>query len=208
MQSRPVLCVVDDDLEMRRALCKALEPVAAEIRAFSGAAQLLQDREALARAGCIVLKSSLAGVSGLDLQDSLRMIGNHAPLVFVSGPCEVGLAVRALRAGALDFLLMPLDAGTLRQRVSEALVRSSRAEARRMRVSQVAETMSRLTPREREVLDHVMSGSSNADMAEALGISTKTVEQHRARVMAKMRAGSLAQLVACVTEWRVVSELA
>lgn len=207
MQERPILCVVDDDLSMRRALCKALEPVAADIRTYPAAGSLLHDRETLSRAGCIVLKAALDGINGLDLQRSLRLSGSRAPIVFVSGPCEVSVAVRALREGALDFLVMPLDASVLRQRVSEALMRSARAEARHLRVEQIGEAVARLTQREREVLDLVMLGSSNAEMALALGISTKTVEQHRARVMTKMRADSLASLVGRVTEWRVVSEL-
>ena len=204
--ARPLVCVVDDDAAMRRALCQALKGVDADVQGFSGAGVLLQDREALGRAACVLLNASLRGISGLDLQSSLRVVGNRAPVIFVSGPCDVTVAVRALRAGALDFMLMPIEAAVLRLRVTEALVRASSADARRQRVQQVADALANLTAREREVLDRVVRGLPNTGIAAELGISAKTVEQHRARVMDKMRAGSLAELVARVTEWRVLSE--
>ncbi|MBV5285490.1 MAG: response regulator transcription factor [Methyloversatilis discipulorum] len=204
--ARPLICVVDDDAAMRRALCQALTGVDADVQGFSGAGVLLQDREALGRAACVLLNASLRGISGLDLQSSLRVVGNRAPVIFVSGPCDVTVAVRALRAGALDFMLMPIEAAVLRLRVTEALVRAASADARRQRVQQVADALANLTAREREVLDRVVSGLPNTGIAAELGISAKTVEQHRARVMDKMRAGSLAELVARVTEWRVLSE--
>lgn len=204
--ARPLVCVVDDDAAMRRALCQALTGVDADVQGFAGAGVLLQDREALGRAACVLLNASLRGISGLDLQSSLRVVGNRAPVIFVSGPCDVTVAVRALRAGALDFMLMPIEAAVLRLRVTEALVRASSADARRQRVQQVADALANLTAREREVLDRVVRGLPNTGIAAELGISAKTVEQHRARVMDKMRAGSLAELVARVTEWRVLSE--
>lgn len=206
--ARPLVCVVDDDAAMRRALCQALTEIDADVQGFSGAGVLLQDREALGRAACVLLNASLRGISGLDLQSSLRVVGNRAPVIFVSGPCDVTVAVRALRAGALDFMLMPIEAAVLRLRVAEALVRAASADARRQRVQQVADALANLTAREREVLDHVVRGLPNIGIAAELGISAKTVEQHRARVMDKMRAASLAELVARVTEWRVLSESA
>jgi len=206
--ARPLVCVVDDDAAMRRALCQALTGIDADVQGFSGAGVLLQDREALGRAACVLLNASLRGISGLDLQSSLRVVGNHAPVIFVSGPCDVTVAVRALRAGALDFMLMPIEAAVLRVRVAEALVRAASADARRQRVQQVADALANLTAREREVLDRVVRGLPNTGIATELGISAKTVEQHRARVMDKMRAASLAELVTRVTEWRVLSESA
>lgn len=204
--ARPLVCVVDDDAAMRRALCQALTGVDADVQGFSGAGVLLQDREALGRAACVLLNASLRGISGLELQSSLRVAGSRAPVIFVSGPCDVTVAVRALRAGALDFMLMPIEAAVLRLRVTEALVRAASADARRQRVQQVADALANLTAREREVLDRVVRGLPNTGIAAELGISAKTVEQHRARVMDKMRAASLAELVARVTEWRVLSE--
>lgn len=206
--ARPLVCVVDDDAAMRRALCQALTGVDADVQGFSGAGVLLQDREALGRAACVLLNASLRGISGLDLQASLRVVGNRAPVIFVSRPCDVTVAVRALRAGALDFMLMPIEAAVLRLRVVEALAQAASADARRQRVQQVADALANLTAREREVLDCVVRGLPNTGIAGELGISAKTVEQHRARVMDKMRAASLADLVTRVTEWRVLSESA
>lgn len=202
---RPLVCVVEDDASLRQALCQALALLDADIRAFAGAGALLQDREALGRVACLVLKVGLRGIGGLDLQDSLRSLGVSAAVVFLSGPCNVTVAVRALRGGALDFMLLPVDVGALRKRVAEGIAQAARADARRSRLQTVSELLARLTAREREVLDGVVRGDSNAEVARSLGISTKTVEQHRARVMTKMRVASLAALVARVTEWRVLS---
>ena len=204
--AHPLVCVVDDDAAMRRLLCEALAGIDADVQGFSGAGALLQDREALGRAACVLMNASLHGISGLDLQSRLRMVGYHAPVIFVSGPCDVTVAVRALRAGAFDFMLMPIEVAVLRVRVAEALARAAAADARRQRVQQVADALANLTAREREVLDRVVRGLPNTGIATELGISAKTVEQHRARVMDKMRAASLAELVARVTEWRVLSE--
>ena len=203
--ARPLVCVLDDDVAMRRALCQALSVLDADVRGFSGMSALLQDRESLDRAACIVLQAALRGPDGLPAQDSLRAIAHRAFRIFVSGPCEVADAVRAMRGGALDFLVAPIEVGVLRLRVAEALTRAADAEARRRRLQRIGDALAALTPRERAVLDRVVAGASNAEIAAGLGISSKTVEQHRARVMDKMRAGSLAELVAFVTEWRLLS---
>jgi two-component system response regulator FixJ len=203
--ARPLVCVLDDDVAMRRALCQALSVLDADVRGFAGLAPLLQERESLERAACIVLRASLRGPDGQPVQDSLRTIAHRAFRIFVSGPCEVADAVRAMRGGALDFLVAPIEVGVLRLRVAEALTRAADAEARRRRLQRIGDALAALTPRERAVLDRVVAGASNAEIAAGLGISSKTVEQHRARVMDKMRAGSLAELVAFVTEWRLLS---
>jgi two-component system response regulator FixJ len=117
----------------------------------------------------------------------------------------VSTAVQALRAGALDFMVKPLDPSLLRERVSAAVAVHRARQLRRTRLHLLAQCLAMLTPRERSVLERVMDGRSNAAIATDLGISIKTVEQHRARVMDKMKAGSLAELVARVTEWRLLS---
>ncbi|MBL8477651.1 MAG: response regulator transcription factor [Methyloversatilis sp.] len=203
---RELVCVVDDDERARRALAEALEGPDIEVQVFAGAGSLLQNRSAIARAACLVVSATLRDIGGVELQSSLRAIGSRALIVFVSGPCEVSQAVQAVRGGALDFLLKPVDPVQLRERVNEAIGIHSAQRGRRSRLVAVGQHLGTLTPREREVLERVMDGRQNAEIAVDLGISTKTVEQHRARVMTKMKVDSLAELVVQVTEWRLLSE--
>jgi two-component system response regulator FixJ len=205
MTGRDLVCVVDDDDVARGVIAEALRPLDLEVQVFVSAGALLQRREVAARAACLVLSASLRGTSGLELQADLNMIGNRASVLFVSGPCAVSTAVQALRSGALDFMLKPLDQSVVRARVSEAVAVHRARQLRRIRLHQLAQCLGTLTSRERSVLERVMDGRANAAIAADLGISIKTVEQHRARVMDKMKADSLAELVARVTEWRLLS---
>jgi FixJ family two-component response regulator len=201
---RDLVCVVEDEDAVRRMLCLALAPLRVEVEAFAGADAFLQSRDAITNAGCVV--ANAVSDSGLDLQHILHSVGNRASMLFVAGPCDVSLAVRAMRAGAIDFLIRPIDPVLLRERVVEALAVHRAHLARRSRLQVLGEALSGLTPREREVLDRVVAGRQNSSIATDLGISMKTVEQHRARMMDKMRAASLADLVAKFTEWRLLSE--
>jgi two-component system response regulator FixJ len=203
---RELVCVVDDDERARRALAEAIQGPEIDVQAFAGAGSLLQNRSAIARAACLVVSATLRDIGGVELQSSLRAIGSRALIVFVSGPCEVSQAVQAVRGGALDFLLKPVDPVQLRERVNEAIGIHSAQRGRRSRLHAVGQHLGTLTTREREVLERVMDGRQNAEIAVDLGISTKTVEQHRARMMAKMKVDSLAELVVQVTEWRLLSE--
>lgn len=201
---RDLVCVVEDDDAVRRMLCLALAPLRIEVEAFAGADAFLQSRDAITNAGCVV--ANAVSDSGLDLQHILHSVGNRASMLFVAGPCDVSLAVRAMRAGAIDFLIRPIDPVLLRERVVEALAVHRAHLLRRSRLHALGDALSSLTPREREVLDRVVAGRQNSSIATDLGISMKTVEQHRARMMDKMRAASLAELVAQVIEWRLLSE--
>lgn len=203
---RELVCVVDDDERARRALAEALEGPDIDVQVFAGAGSLLQNRSAIARAACLVVSANLRDIGGVELQSSLRAIGSRALIVFVSGHCEVSAAVQVVRGGALDFLLKPVDPVQLRERVNEAIGIHSAQRGRRSRLHAVGQHLGTLTTREREVLERVMDGRQNAEIAVDLGISTKTVEQHRARMMTKMKVDSLAELVVQVTEWRLLSE--
>lgn len=204
--ARELVCVVDDDERARRALADTLEGPGIDVQMFAGAGSLLQNRSAVARTACLVISATLRGISGIELQASLRATGNRAPIVFVSGPCELTLAVQALRGGALDFMLKPVDPLLLRERVAEAIGIHCAQRGRRSRLHAVGQCLGSLTVREREVLERVLGGRQNAEIAVDLCISAKTVEQHRARMMAKMKADSLAELVVQVTEWRLMSD--
>lgn len=202
---RDLVCVVDEDDGTRGLIADALRPLDLEVQVFVSAGALLQRPEAAARAACLLLSAPLRGTSGLELQADLNMIGNRASVLFVSGPCDVSFAVQVMRAGALDFMLKPLDPSMLRERVIEALTVHRARQLRRTRLHSLGQCLGTLTPRERSVLERVMDGRANAVIAADLGISIKTVEQHRACVMDKMKADSLAELVARVTEWRLLS---
>jgi FixJ family two-component response regulator len=204
--TRELVCIVDGDESARKALAEAIAGPDIDVQAFAGAGSLLQNRSAVGRAACLVISASLRGISGVDLQASLRAMGNRATILFVSGPCEVMHAVQALRGGAFDFMLTPVDPVLLRERVSEAIALYCARRGRHLRLQAIGQRLRALTAREREVLERVMDGHQNAGMASDLGISMKTVEQHRARMMAKMRVDSLAELVAQVTEWRLLSD--
>ncbi len=203
---RDLVCIVDEDDQSRSFLGEACSALDVDVLMFAAADAFLQSRDALTRAVCVVLSATLRGITGIDLQTSLTLIGNRATILFVSGPCEAGIAVRALRAGATDFLIRPVTADVLRDRLAEAISLFHARQARRARLHAIAQNLNALTPRERQVLHKVVDGCANAAIALDLKISLKTVEQHRARAMDKMRAGSLAELVAQVTEWRLLTD--
>jgi two-component system, LuxR family, response regulator FixJ len=202
---RDLVCVVDDDAAATDAVRAMLRGLPVEVLVFGSAGALLQHRDALTRTACFILSATMRGVGGLMLQESLFAIGNRAVVLFLSGPCEVTQAVQALRAGAIDFMIKPVAAERLCRRVADALELFHAQRVRRARIHALNECLAGLSGREREVLEHVMEGRQNTRIATALGISAKTVEQHRARMMAKMKAASLAELVARVTEWRLLS---
>jgi|JI6StandDraft_1071083.scaffolds.fasta_scaffold312622_2 two-component system response regulator FixJ len=204
--ARELVCVVDEDERSRRALGDVIASLDLEVQVFAGAAAFMQRKDAAPRAACIVMSASLRGLDGLELQTSLKVIGNRALLLVVSAPCEASIAVRAMRAGALDFMIKPIDPFILRERVTEAVRLYQSRQMQRARLHALGQNLGKLTPRERAVLEQVMDGRPNTVIATDLGISTKTVEQHRARMMGKMKADSIAALVAQVTEWRLLTE--
>jgi FixJ family two-component response regulator len=194
MPPEPTVFVVDDDRAMRDSLRWLLESVGLSVRTYATAAEFLGDYDAT-RPGCLVLDVRMPGMSGLDLQAELARRGAGLPTIVVTGHAEVSMAVRAVKAGAIDFIEKPFSDQLLLDRVRQALeidrqdreVRGRREEARRR--------LETLTAREREVLGLVVAGKANKEIAATLGLSTKTVEVHRAHVMSKMAAESLAELI-------------
>ncbi len=196
-----LVCVVDDEEVVRDSLCLLIETQGLQVKAFASCPAYLAD-PAAKQCCCLVLDVRLPGMSGIQLQQRLQEIGDVPPIIFISGHADVPTAVQAMRAGALDFLQKPFPEQALLDRIDQALDLYAQQRRRKMQHSILEARFSQLTAREREVLEGVLSGLSNKQIAEELSISVKTIEQHRSKVMEKMRATSLAELVQSVERLR------
>ena len=176
---------MDDDEETRTGVARLLRANGYEVRTHASAGDFLL-APTDARSSCIVLDLQMPGPSGLELQRGVSL-----PIVFLTGHGDLTAGVQAMKAGAVDFLAKPVDADSLLQAVAAALARSRAAAERR----DVQSRHDALTPRERAVFEQVVAGKANKQIGRALGITERTVKMHRAQVMAKMRAASVADLV-------------
>lgn len=198
-QELPIVFIVDDDEAVRNSLRLLVKSVGLTATALASAQEFLASYDPL-QPGCLVLDVRMPGMSGLDLQQRLNLRGAVIPVIFITGHGDVPMAVEAMQQGAFDFLQKPFRDQDLMDRIQRALQkdRANRAElGQRSRIREQRET---LTPREREVLTLVTSGKANKVMAADLGLSQRTIEIHRARVMEKMGASSLAHLVRMVLD--------
>lgn len=194
-----VICVVDDDAVVRESLKLLIQMQGVKVRDYGNCQDYLADEQAL-ECACLVLDVRLPGISGLQLQERLRERADIPPIIFISGHADVPTAVQAMRAGALDFLQKPFPEQILLDRIEQAIELSQQKRRNRLRRTALSARMAMLTARERDVLECMLGGRSNKLIADELAISVKTVEQHRAKVMEKMRASSVAELVQAV-EW-------
>ena len=195
--SAPTVFVVDDDNSTRELLVWLMKRSDLAVEAFPDARSFL-DAYAAGRPGCLVLDLNMPGMSGLDLQQYLKEQGVLLPVIFLSAGADIPKAVRAVREGAVDFIEKPFDYKRVVELVRECLERDRDLRAGRERRKSMSDRLGQLTQREREVLDLVVVGKHNREIAEALDISIKTVEAHRARLMEKLEVGSLAELVQAV----------
>lgn len=193
-QHASIVFVIDDDDSVRRALSRLLRSAGLGIEAF-GSAQAFLQREPPECPSCLVLDVRMPGLSGLDLQAELQRAGLEIPIVFITGHGDVPMCVHALKAGAADFLEKPFDDERLLDAVRAALTRDREAWTERVERQELRRRVDCLTPRERQVMELVISGLLNKQIGGRLGSSEKTVKVHRGRVMEKMQARSVPELL-------------
>ncbi|MCK6395256.1 response regulator transcription factor [Zoogloea sp.] len=192
-----IIYLVDDDEALRDSLAWLLESQGFKVAAFASAEEFLKAWRPEFN-GCLLLDVRMPGMSGLELHERLRAQYSTLPIIFITGHGDVPMAVAALKKGAVDFIEKPFNDTELLRLVSQCLVTEQEHRARRRQDAEVSRRLDQLTQREREVLDLIIAGKLNKQIADVLGISIKTVEVHRARVMEKMAAQSLAELVQSV----------
>jgi FixJ family two-component response regulator len=187
--------VVDDDASVRKALKRMVRSAGYCVTAFSSAAEFLDHDHHFEAPGCLVLDIRMPGLSGLELQKHMAVAGIEIPIIFITGHGNVPACVHAMKAGAMDFLEKPFEDQALLDAVARAIAKDARAKQLQAEVGEIHQRIATLTYREHEVFALVVTGMLNKQIAFELGIGEKTIKVHRARVMQKMSAESLADLV-------------
>lgn len=194
MSRAPIIHVVDDDESFQAAIMRLLRAAGYEARAYKNAGDFLLANLEPAP-GCILLDLRMPGPSGLDLQKALAARGDSLPIIFLSGHADIPASVRAIKAGAMDFLTKPVQRETLLNAIENALARGEQNRVMQEQTRKWLESYKSLTRRELEVFERVVAGKMNKEIAEELGAAERTVKAHRAQMMEKMRAASVAELV-------------
>jgi two-component system, LuxR family, response regulator FixJ len=194
MKRNPVVMVVDDDAGVRNAMRILLKSVGIEATLYPSAHEFLAAYQP-SQPGCLVLDIRMPGMSGLELQQQLNLRGAVIPVIFMTGHGDIPMAVEAMQHGAFDFLQKPFRDQDLLDRIQRAIVKDGELRQSLGEHARIKAHLESLTPREREVLDLMTKGKQNKSIAQDLGVSPRTVEIHRARVMEKMDAQSVAELV-------------
>ena len=191
--------VVDDDQAVRDSLADLMDSVGLKVQTYATAIDFLADYSA-ERLGCLVLDIRMPGMSGLELQKELNRRESMLPIILITGHCDVPMAVQAIREGALDFIQKPFRDQELLDRVNQALNSCNTQQNNQRQAQSVKNHIHDLTPREHQVMEMVIEGKANKVIAIDLGLSQRTIEVHRANVMHKLEARSLADLVRIVTQ--------
>ncbi len=190
----PTIFMVDDDASVRQAIARLLQARGLAVLTYASALEFLESYDPKLP-GCLLLDLAMPGFGGLELQRVLTARGEAPPVVFLSGCADVPDSVQAMKGGAIDFLIKPVDEGLLINALRNALEKDLATRTARAEIAEIQTRLATLTPRETEVLRWVVSGKLNKQTAAALGTVEKTIKVHRARVMEKMHAQSLAELV-------------
>ncbi|MBZ0072062.1 MAG: response regulator [Gammaproteobacteria bacterium] len=203
MMSEPTVFIIDDDPAVARSLRWLIEAVKLKVELFTSAQTFLDTYEETTP-GCMLLDVRIPGLSGLELQEQLaKRYAYHVPIIFVTGHGDVKMAVRAIQVGAFDFVEKPFRDQELLDKIQRAIIFDAEQRGKVAKQVEITELISTLSPREREVFDLVAEGMSNKAIAYTLELSSKTVEAHRAKVMEKLHAKSLADLVKLSMQLRV-----
>ena len=197
----PIVFIVDDDSGVRSSIRLLLKSIGIDATAMASGREFI-DTFNPSQPGCLVLDIRMPGMSGMELQQQLNLRGAIIPVIFITGHGDVPMAVEAMQHGAFDFLQKPFRDQDLIDRIQKALIRDGAARAALQQHDQIRQRLDSLTPREQEVLALLAKGLQNKVMAAELGLSQRTVEIHRAHVMEKMEASSVAQLVRMVLDVR------
>jgi len=193
-EKTPTVFIVDDDPSVRKALKRLIESVGLEVETLTSA-QEFSDQEQPDKPSCLVLDVRMPGLSGLDLQDELAARGLNMPIIFITGHGNIPMGVRAMKAGAVDFIEKPFDDQALLDAIHQAIEQDRKARLEQAKIKEILRRVGLLTHRERQVFALVVTGIFNKQIAFELGTSEKTIKVHRARIMQKMQAKSLADLV-------------
>jgi FixJ family two-component response regulator len=192
--SLPTVFVVDDDRSVLKAVSRLLRASGYSVEAFASPLAFLQDHDH-ETPGCLVLDVAMPELDGLELQERMASVKCACPIVFISGAADIPKSVRAMKSGAVDFLPKPFDDAQLLAAVEVAIEKDRVAREQRLQADAVHRRLATLTAREREVLEQVIAGKLNKQIASTLGTTEKTIKVHRARVMRKMGASSIVELV-------------
>jgi RNA polymerase sigma factor (sigma-70 family) len=193
-ESRPTIFIVDDDPSVRQSTELLLKSVGFNVKTFVSAQDFLKAnlQEDL---GCLILDVRMPGISGLDLQEKLVSSKTPLPVIFITGHGTVPMSVRAMKAGAVDFLQKPFEEQDLLDAINRAITRQRERKSKKDEADELQQRVKALTAREYEVFSLLVTGMANKEIAHKLGTSERTVKAHRAQIMEKMNAGSLADLV-------------